>query len=67
MQEKKSFRPSFSAEGMYGGALLGIRSNDLVCFYDWAECRVVRRIDVVVKVRVAGFSSFSSFSDILSF
>uniref|UniRef100_A0A7I4DAQ0 Beta'-coat protein n=1 Tax=Physcomitrium patens TaxID=3218 RepID=A0A7I4DAQ0_PHYPA len=48
-QEKKSFRPSFSAEGMYGGALLGIRSNDLVCFYDWAECRVVRRIDVVVK------------------
>ncbi|KAG0612132.1 hypothetical protein M758_6G004300 [Ceratodon purpureus] len=48
-QEKRSVRPSFSAEGMYGGTLLGVRSNDLVCFYDWAECRVIRRIDVVVK------------------
>lgn len=48
-QERKSVRPSFSAEGMYGGTLLGVRSNDCVCFYDWAECRVIRRIDVVVK------------------
>ncbi|KAH7290701.1 hypothetical protein KP509_30G060200 [Ceratopteris richardii] len=48
-QERKSIRPTFSAEGIYGGALLAVRSNDFVCFYDWAECRVIRRIDVTVK------------------
>eukprot|EP00250_Pteridium_aquilinum_P013816 c21590_g1_i1 orf=775-3489(-) len=48
-QERKSIRPTFSAEGIYGGALLAVRSNDFVCFYDWGECRVIRRIDVTVK------------------
>lgn len=48
-QEKSSFRPAFAAEQLYGGALVGLRSQDFVCFYDWAECRVVRRIDVAVK------------------
>uniref|UniRef100_A0A2P2MUN3 Uncharacterized protein n=1 Tax=Rhizophora mucronata TaxID=61149 RepID=A0A2P2MUN3_RHIMU len=24
-------------------------SNDFICFYDWAECRLIRRIDVTVK------------------
>ncbi|KAH7438100.1 hypothetical protein KP509_04G001300 [Ceratopteris richardii] len=48
-QERKSIRPTFSAEGIHGGALLAVRSNDFVCFYDWAECRVIRRIDVTVK------------------
>lgn len=48
-QERKAIRPTFSAEGIYGGALLAVRSNEFVCFYDWAECRIVRRIDVQVK------------------
>ncbi|KAH7373640.1 hypothetical protein KP509_17G066500 [Ceratopteris richardii] len=48
-QERKSIRPTFFAEGIHGGALLAMRSNDFVCFYDWAECRVIRRIDVTVK------------------
>eukprot|EP00249_Psilotum_nudum_P021933 c28306_g1_i1 orf=1196-3937(-) len=48
-QERKSIRPSFSAEGIYGGSLLAIRSNEFVCFYDWVDCCVVRRIDVNVK------------------
>lgn len=57
MQERKSIRPTFSAEGIFGGTLLAVRSNEFICFYDWAECRVVRRIDVVVKVRAsAAFS-----------
>lgn len=25
-------------------------SNEFICFYDWAECRLIRRIDVNVKV-----------------
>jgi hypothetical protein len=50
LQERKSIRPTFSAEGIHGGTLLAVRTNEFICFYDWAECRVVRRIDVVVKV-----------------
>mmetsp|Transcript_3649 Transcript_3649/g.13088 ORF Transcript_3649/g.13088 Transcript_3649/m.13088 type:complete len:934 (+) Transcript_3649:263-3064(+) len=48
-QEKGQIRPNFNAEGLHGGALLGVRSQDFVCFYDWAECRVLRRIDVACK------------------
>nr|KAJ0224943.1 hypothetical protein LSAT_V11C100014470 [Lactuca sativa] len=48
-QEKKSIRPTFSAERMYGGSLLAMCSNDFICFYDWAECRLIQRIDVNVK------------------
>lgn len=49
-QEKKSIRPTFSAERIYGGSLLAMCSNDFICFYDWAECRLIQRIDVNVKV-----------------
>ncbi|KAK3002757.1 hypothetical protein RJ639_019894, partial [Escallonia herrerae] len=48
-QEKKSIRPTFSAERIYGGTLLAMCSNDFICFYDWSECRLIRRIDVNVK------------------
>ena len=48
-KEKTSFRPHFSAEGLFGGMLLGLRSTDFICFYDWSELRVIRRIDVAVK------------------
>lgn len=39
----------FSAEGIYGGALLGIRSSSFLDFYDWESGGLVRRIDVVPK------------------
>ncbi|GMN50491.1 hypothetical protein TIFTF001_019646 [Ficus carica] len=48
-QEKKNIRPTFSCEHIYGGTLLAMCSSDFVCFYDWAECRLIRRIDVNVK------------------
>ncbi|KAK1265535.1 Coatomer subunit beta'-2 [Acorus gramineus] len=48
-QEKKTIRPTFSAERIFGGTLLAMCSNDFICFYDWAECRLIRRIDVSVK------------------
>jgi hypothetical protein len=50
VQERKSIRPNISADGIYGGALLAVRSSECVCFYDWVECRLIRRIDVVAKV-----------------
>uniref|UniRef100_A0A6A7G7K8 Coatomer subunit beta' n=2 Tax=Hirondellea gigas TaxID=1518452 RepID=A0A6A7G7K8_9CRUS len=43
-KEIKSFRPSFPMEGIFGGALLGIRSTTFIDFYDWQTCKIVRRI-----------------------
>lgn len=37
---------NYSAEGIYGGALLGVRGNGFLNFYDWENGQVVRRIDV---------------------
>lgn len=48
-QEKQTLKVDFSAEGLYGGGLIGVRSNEFVCFYDWTDGRVVRRIDVAAK------------------
>lgn len=50
LQERKSIRPTFTADRIYGGTVLAMCSNDFICFYDWAECRLIRRIDVNVKV-----------------
>jgi coatomer subunit beta' len=50
LQERKSIRPNFSAEGIFGGTLLAIKSSEFIVFYDWQECRLIRRIDVSVKV-----------------
>jgi len=48
-KETKSFRPNFNAEGIFGGSLLAIKSRDFVCFTDWEENKIVRKIDVVPK------------------
>jgi len=48
-KEYKQFRPDFAAEGIFGGALLAVKSSDFVDFYDWEACRTVRRIDVCPK------------------
>ena len=48
-KEKLAFRPHFAAEGLYGGVLMGLRSTDFICFYDWEQSRVIRRLDVAVK------------------
>ena len=44
--EKGAVKLDFAAEGLHGGALIGVRAADFVCFYDWAEGRCVRRVDV---------------------
>ncbi|KAJ1555225.1 Coatomer subunit beta' [Cladochytrium tenue] len=44
-----SVKPSYSAEGIFGGALLGVRSNSFLNFYDWETGVCVRRVDVVAK------------------
>jgi coatomer subunit beta' len=42
-------RLPFSVEGIFGGALLGVRSNSFLNFCDWETGVVVRRIDVAAK------------------
>ncbi|KAK5583078.1 hypothetical protein RB653_004668 [Dictyostelium firmibasis] len=44
-KETHSFKPSFSAEGIFGGSLLGVKSNDTLCFYSWDSADIIRRIE----------------------
>jgi coatomer subunit beta' len=48
-KEVLSFRPGVAAEGLSGGALLGVRSTETLVFYDWDSDRVVRKIEVAAK------------------
>ncbi|KAG7154406.1 Coatomer subunit beta-like 1 [Homarus americanus] len=46
-KEKKSFKPDFGCEGIYGGYLLGCRSSTTgLAFYDWETEELVRRIEI---------------------
>lgn len=45
-KEKKSFKPEFGAEGIFGGFLLGVRSVSGLAFYDWENLELVRRIEI---------------------
>jgi coatomer subunit beta' len=40
---------SSSAEGIFGGACLAVRSSDAIMFYDWEEGEFLRKIDVVAR------------------
>jgi len=46
-KEVRSMRLQFAAEGIFGGHLLGIKSEEFIDFYDWDELRIVRRLEVV--------------------
>merc|ERR1712137_1424475 len=48
-KETHSFRPDGSAEGIFGGRLLGVRSNSALTFYDWANCSIIRKIEISPK------------------
>lgn len=48
-KEKKSFKPEFGAEGIFGGYMLGVRSVSGLAFYDWETLELVRRIEIQPK------------------
>nr|KAF6473743.1 COPI coat complex subunit beta 2 [Rousettus aegyptiacus] len=48
-KEKKSFKPDFGAESIYGGFLLGVRSVNGLAFYDWDNTELIRRIEIQPK------------------
>ncbi len=41
-----SFKTPFAVEEMFGGHLLGLRSSEFICFYDWLDYRLIRRVDI---------------------
>jgi len=45
-KERKSFKPEYGAEGIYGGHLLGVKSASGLAFYDWETTELVRRIEI---------------------
>lgn len=47
--ETLSFRTDFNAEGIFGGWLIGIKSNEFLCFYDWRHGFLVKQIDISPK------------------
>jgi len=45
-KEKKTFKPEFGAENIFGGALLGVKSVSGLSFFDWETQELVRRIEI---------------------
>ena len=49
-KESHTLKRDFSAEGIFGGVLLGVRSSNTLAFYDWESGDLIRRIDIVPKL-----------------
>ncbi|CAH1133917.1 unnamed protein product [Ceutorhynchus assimilis] len=45
-KEKKQFKSETSADGIFGGNLLGVKSVAGLSFYDWESLELVRRIEI---------------------
>jgi len=48
-KEKKQFKPESSADGIFGGHMLGVKSVAGLSFYDWDSLELVRRIEIQPK------------------
>nr|CAG4648502.1 EOG090X01FO [Polyphemus pediculus] len=48
-KEKKQFKPDMPAEGIFGGAMLGVRSSNSLAFYEWDNLTLIRRIEIQPK------------------
>jgi coatomer subunit beta' len=49
-KERKSFKPSFGTENIYGGQLLGVRSVNGLAFFEWENNELIRRIEITPKL-----------------
>ncbi|UYV80691.1 COPB2 [Cordylochernes scorpioides] len=48
-KEKKTCKPEFGAEAIFGGFMLGVRSVSGLTFYDWETLDLIRRIEIQPK------------------
>uniref|UniRef100_A0A3P8RN77 COPI coat complex subunit beta 2 n=1 Tax=Amphiprion percula TaxID=161767 RepID=A0A3P8RN77_AMPPE len=60
-KEKKTFKPDSGAEGIFGGFLLGVRSNSGLAFYDWENAELIRRIEIQPKYVTGVIATDQSF------
>lgn len=44
-KERQTFKPDFGCEAIYGGYLLGVKTNQGLAFYDWDSLELIRRIE----------------------
>lgn len=49
VQEAGSIKLLGVPEGIHGGAMIGVRGQGYIAFYDWANYKCARRIDVAVE------------------
>ncbi|KAH9505874.1 Coatomer subunit beta' [Dermatophagoides farinae] len=48
-KERQSFKPDYSADGIFGGFMLGIKSPLGLSFYEWDSLELIRRIEIQPK------------------
>lgn len=48
-KEKKSFKPEYGAEAIFGGHMLGVKSVSGLAFYEWESLDLIRRIEIQPK------------------
>ena len=44
--KEEKFNPLYGCNSIFGGTLLGVASDDAICFHDWMSFSLVRQIDV---------------------
>ncbi|XP_003746533.1 coatomer subunit beta' [Galendromus occidentalis] len=49
-KEKKTFKPEFGADGIFGGVMLGVKSPSGLALFDWENLDLIRRIDIQPKL-----------------
>lgn len=47
--QRSTIKTSYQVEGLHGGPLLGIRTNDFIMFYDWDSTVFVQKIEINCK------------------
>ncbi|XP_022653578.1 coatomer subunit beta'-like [Varroa jacobsoni] len=45
-KEKKTFKPQYGADGIFGGFLLAVKSSSGLALFDWETLDLIRRIDI---------------------
>ena len=61
-KEKKTFKPDFGAEAIYGGHFLGVKSPSGLAFYDWESQSLIRRTEITPKQVIILVNKLSEYS-----
>eukprot|EP01053_Blabericola_migrator_P000348 Blabericola_migrator_1__347@NODE_1088_length_5485_cov_101_249354_g746_i0_p1_GENE_NODE_1088_length_5485_cov_101_249354_g746_i0NODE_1088_length_5485_cov_101_249354_g746_i0_p1_ORF_typecomplete_len887_score139_45Coatomer_WDAD/PF04053_14/23Coatomer_WDAD/PF04053_14/2_8e03Coatomer_WDAD/PF04053_14/1_2e121WD40/PF00400_32/9_5e02WD40/PF00400_32/3_5WD40/PF00400_32/5_6e06WD40/PF00400_32/1_1e06WD40/PF00400_32/4_5e10WD40/PF00400_32/1_3e08WD40/PF00400_32/43WD40/PF00400_32/3_6e02WD40/PF00400_32/1_5e03ANAPC4_WD40 len=47
-EEVRTFNPAMEVVEIFGGQLIGVKSKEFICFYEWSTAHFVRRVDCAV-------------------